>query len=86
MRVGHAPATPAGATFVGMVPAAQQLHVTVALRPRDPSALAAYARAVSTPGSADYRRYLTPAQFAQRFGATTAEISCRAAIAARATG
>ena len=75
MRVGHAPAAPVGATFVGMVPAATQLHVTVALRPRDPSALAAYARAVSTPGSADYRRYLTPTQFAQRFGATTAEIA-----------
>ncbi len=75
VRVGHAPATPAGATFVGMVPATKQLHVTVALRPRDPSALAAYARAVSTPGSAAYRRYLTPTQFARRFGATAAQIA-----------
>jgi subtilase family serine protease len=74
VRVGQAPAVPAGATFVGMVPAATRLHVTVALRPRDPSALAAYARAVSTPGSASYRRYLTPSQFARRFGATPAQI------------
>jgi hypothetical protein len=74
VRVGRAPAMPAGATFVGHVPAATQLRVTVALRPRDPAALAAYARAVSTPGSAGYRRYLTPAQFGQRFGATTGAI------------
>jgi subtilase family serine protease len=74
VRVGRAPAIPAGATFVGMVPATTQLHVSVALRPRDPAALSAYARAVSTPGSPSYRRYLTPAQFAQRFGATAAQI------------
>ncbi|MGH2893509.1 MAG: S53 family peptidase, partial [Solirubrobacteraceae bacterium] len=75
IRVGRAPAVPAGARFVGSVPAATPLHITVALRPRDPSALVAYARAVSTPGSASYRRYLTPAGFARRFGATSAQIS-----------
>jgi subtilase family serine protease len=75
VRVGPAPAVPAGGRFVGMVPATTGLHVTVALRPRDPAALAAYARAVSTPGSPSYRRYLTPAQFARRFGATPAQIS-----------
>jgi subtilase family serine protease len=74
VRLGHRPAPPVGAAFVGPVPATQRLHVTVTLRPRDASALAAYARAVSTPGSADYRRYLTPTQFARRFGATAAEI------------
>src|ERR1700744_3143471 len=74
VRVGRAAAVPTGATFTGMVPAATRLHVTIALRPRDGSALAAYARAVSTPGSADYRRYLTPTQFARRFGASAAEI------------
>jgi subtilase family serine protease len=75
IRVGHAPPAPKGATFVGMVPAAQRMHVTVTLQPRDPSALAAYARAVSTPGSPSYRRYLTPTQFARRFGATAGQIS-----------
>jgi hypothetical protein len=74
IRVGRVPAVPTGARFVGMVPAGTRMHVTVALRPRDPAALAAYARAVSTPGSAGYRRYLTPAQFARRFGATSAQI------------
>jgi subtilase family serine protease len=75
VRVGQAPPVPAGARFVGMVPGATTLRLSVALRPRDPSALTAYARAVSTPGSASYRRYLTPAQFAQRFGATAAQVS-----------
>jgi subtilase family serine protease len=75
VRVGQAPPVPAGATLKGMVPAGTTLHLSVALRPRDPSALTAYARAVSTPGSASYRRYLTPAQFAQRFGPTAAQVS-----------
>jgi hypothetical protein len=74
VRVGRTPAVPAGARLVGMVPAATRLHVSVTLRPRDPAALTAYARAVSTPGSPSYRRYLTPAQFARRFGATAAQI------------
>jgi hypothetical protein len=43
--------------------------VTIALRPRHPAALAAYARAVSTPGSGHYGHYLTPRAFGARFGA-----------------
>ncbi len=58
-----------GATAQAPLPPATRLRVTVALKPRSPATLAAYARAVSTPGSADYRHYLTPAQFARRFGA-----------------
>jgi subtilase family serine protease len=42
---------------------------------RDPSGEAAFASAVSTPGTAQYRHFLTPAQFAARFGATAAEES-----------
>jgi subtilase family serine protease len=74
VRVGRQPAHPAGARFVGGVPAATRLHVTVALKARDPAALTAYARAVATAGSASYRHYLTPSQFARRFGATAAQI------------
>ena len=44
------------------------LPVYVALQPNDPTALASYAQAVSTPGSALYRHYLDVHQFAQRFG------------------
>jgi subtilase family serine protease len=74
VRVGRQPARPAGARSTGAVPAATRMHVTVALKPRDPGALAAYARAVSTPGSPSYHHYLTPSQFARRFGATAAQV------------
>ncbi|MEA2213673.1 MAG: hypothetical protein QOF83_3621 [Solirubrobacteraceae bacterium] len=50
-------------------------HVTVVLAPRDPAALTAYARAVSDPASTLYRRYLTPSQFAARFGASAATVT-----------
>ncbi|HWE13400.1 MAG TPA: protease pro-enzyme activation domain-containing protein [Solirubrobacteraceae bacterium] len=73
-RVGPQLAAPAGAVAHGAVAPAKRLHVTVTLKPRNPRGLAAYARAVSTPGSAAYRDYLTPAQFAQRFGASPSQI------------
>ena len=52
-----------------------RLRVRVALKPRSAASLTAYAQAVSTPGNADYRHFLTPAQFRRRFGATTAQVS-----------
>ncbi|HWE11544.1 MAG TPA: protease pro-enzyme activation domain-containing protein [Solirubrobacteraceae bacterium] len=73
-RVGRQPVAPPGATDTGAVAPGLALHVTVTLKPRNPEALAAYARAVSTPGSAAYHAYLTPSQFARRFGATAAHV------------
>jgi hypothetical protein len=60
-------------------------HVTVVLAPRSSSALAAYARAVSDPASSVYHHYLTPGQFARRFGATPAAIA-RVRLELRARG
>jgi subtilase family serine protease len=74
-QVGTRPSLPRHALIVGRAPAATLLHVTVALKPRDPTALAAYAQAVSNPASGAYQHFLTPAEFAQRFGATSAEVS-----------
>jgi subtilase family serine protease len=73
-RVGRESAA-AGASVLGPVAPGTRLHVTVTLKPRSPAALAAYAKAVSTPGSSDYRHYLTPGQFGRRFGATAAQVS-----------
>jgi subtilase family serine protease len=70
VRLGSAPAVPDGARIVSAVPATTQLHVTVTLQSQDPAGLAAFATEVSTPGSPLYRDYITPAEFAQRFGAT----------------
>ena len=75
VRVGAAPFVPAAARPLGALPGTAKLRVTVALAPRDPAALAAFARAVSTPGSGLYRHYVTPAEFARRFGPTPAQIT-----------
>lgn len=60
------------------------VRATVALTPRDPAALQAYAQAVSDPASPLYHRYLSVAQFARRFGSSPAAISrVRAMLVAR---
>jgi subtilase family serine protease len=74
VRVGAAAVRPAGSAVVGALAATTPLDVTVALNPRDPAALQAYATAVSTPGSPDYHQFLSVAQFRQRFGPTDAQI------------
>ncbi|HXQ44378.1 MAG TPA: protease pro-enzyme activation domain-containing protein [Acidimicrobiales bacterium] len=82
-RVGRAPLIPAGAVAGPALASDTVLHVDVALQPRDPAALTAYAQAVSTPGSALYRHDVTPAQFANRFGPTpTALRTVRRALVA----
>ena len=68
-RLGAAPTVPLGAHIASSVPSDTPMHLTIALQPRDPAALQAFATAVSTPGSAQYRDYITPTQFAERFGA-----------------
>jgi subtilase family serine protease len=74
VRVGAAPPIASSARDVGAVAAATRMHVTIVLKTRNAAGLAAFARAVSTPGSSLYHAFLTPAQFAQQFGATTSEV------------
>ena len=72
------------ASAAGAAARAPTVHATVALAPRNASDLAAYAGAVTTPGSPLYRHYLTVAQFARRFGASPSAIAkVRAGLAAR---
>jgi subtilase family serine protease len=75
IRVGKAPRRPAGARLVGALAGATRLPVSVTLKPRDPAGLAAHAAAVSTPGSADYRHYLSVAGFSRRFGPPPGQIA-----------
>ena len=72
---GHQGLVPPGATLVGPAPASTSLPLTVTLKPRDPAALAAEVQAVSERGSPDYRHFLTPAEFSQRYGPTPASIA-----------
>ena len=77
------------AVLGGSTPAARAatkpttVRLTLALAPRNASALAAYATAVTTPGSPLYHHYLTARQFARRFGASPSAIAkVRAAVEA----
>ena len=58
---------------------------TSTLAGRDPAGLAQAVAAVSTPGSPDYRHYLTSAQYAAAFGPTAAEVA-QVSSALRAEG
>jgi subtilase family serine protease len=74
-RVGGAPWKPADTRIVGALARTTTIPVTITLQPPDPVALQSYATAVSTPGSADYRRYLSVAAFRARFAPTDAQIA-----------
>ena len=64
-----------GAKRLGSLSDSTRLRVDVTLLPRDPGALAAYATAVSTPGSQVYRDFLRKGEFAGRFGPTATAIA-----------
>ncbi len=74
IRVGTPPPLPAGVTLVASEASVRSLQLTVTLEPRNPAALASYAAGVSAPGNTDYRRFLTPSEFRQRFAPTAATI------------
>jgi hypothetical protein len=79
VRLGSPPELPRGARPLASLASVAPMHITIVLKPRDPAALAAYAEAVSTPGSPVYRRYIKPAQFARRFGPSRATAAAVAA-------
>ncbi|MGH8861933.1 MAG: S53 family peptidase [Jatrophihabitantaceae bacterium] len=60
------------ATPLGAPSPTRALRLTIGLAPRDRAGLDALIRRQNTPGSADYGRVLTPAQFTARFAATAA--------------
>jgi subtilase family serine protease len=74
VRVGVAPTPPAGATLVASDAAVHSIDVTITLRPREPAALSAYADGVSSPGSGDFRHFLTTSEFRARFAPTPATV------------
>jgi pseudomonalisin len=62
----------ASASELAAAPSSTPLRLTLGLAPRDRAGLDALIRRQATPGSADYGRYLTPAQFTAQFAATQA--------------
>ena len=71
--VGDTPAT-VHATAIGPVAPSTRLALTVVLKSRDASGLAALAAAVSDPASPSYRHFLSVGEFAARFGASSANV------------
>ena len=69
------PALPAGAQDLGAAPSGQVLDLDVVLAGQDPGGLAQAVAAVSTPGSPDYRHYLSAAQYAAEFGPSATEVA-----------
>ena len=72
---GTKPAWADAATRVSSRPVTTgQVSLRVYLAGRNPSGLAAFARAVSTPGNPQYGHYLTSAEVKSRYGPTTAQV------------
>jgi subtilase family serine protease len=74
--VGSAPVPPDG-SIPSTAPLPASIDASVVLRPADPVGLQAYATQVSTPGTPEYRQFLTPSEVAARFGpspSTVAEV------------
>jgi subtilase family serine protease len=59
--------------LVGPVDKEKQISVALALPFPDPDAVAAFIKHVSTPGDTLYHQYVTPQQFADRFGPSAAD-------------
>ncbi|HXS03325.1 MAG TPA: S53 family peptidase [Rhodanobacter sp.] len=63
------------ATDQGLAPTDQAVTVSLVLRLRHEDQLENYVQQTATPGSANFQKFLTTAEFAARYGATDAQIS-----------
>lgn len=73
--VGGTPAWTAQARHVGTVSSGTTQHLSVVLNLNDAAGAEALADAVSTPGNAQYGKYVTAAQWRARFAPTTAQVN-----------
>jgi subtilase family serine protease len=72
IRVGLSPLV-AKSTLLGPTDPNQQVSVVLTLPLSDPQGAADFIQHLSAPGDPLYHRYLTPQQFAERFGGSTAD-------------
>jgi subtilase family serine protease len=72
---GSVPSWAKASTMKGAASAGEAVDFRVYLPWRDADGAAALARAVSNPRSSSYGKYLTPAQFRQRFAPSTADVN-----------
>ena len=69
------PHVPAGSTHYGAPPSGQVLDLDVVLAGQDQAGLSQAVDAVSTPGSPDYRHYLSAADYAAQYGPAPGEVA-----------
>lgn len=69
----HLPRPIAGLHPLSRVAAEQPLELTIGLPLRNPAELNAQLQRIYDPASPDYRKYLTPEEFTQKFGPTESE-------------
>jgi kumamolisin len=74
-----------GAMLRGLTAPATKLHISLALPSRDAAGASAFANRVSDPRDTLFRHYLTPVEYAARFGASEADYDALVAWA-RANG
>jgi hypothetical protein len=67
---GHVPGAVARLQALDRLPSTNRLHLAIGLPLRNREALTNYLLRLYDPASANYRRYLTPAQFAESYGPT----------------
>jgi len=69
----HVPAAARELPALGDLPAHDRVPLAIGLPLRDPAGLDAFIRDVSDPASPNFRRYLTPEEFTERFGPSQEE-------------
>jgi len=70
---GHVPVAARELLPISDLPGQDRLHLAIGLPVRDPAGLDAFLASVSDPASPNFRQYLTPEQFTERFGPTEEE-------------
>lgn len=75
VALGKRAVPPPGSRALGSLAPTRLMHLGIALSPRDPQALEAYATAVNTPGSRTLGHFITPQQFRSEFGPKPATIA-----------
>ena len=80
---GQVPQAVAESKAIGSVPAATPMRLAIGLPLRNPAELENLLSRLADPTSREYRQYLTPAQFAERFGPTEQDYATLAAFFAR---
>ncbi len=78
---GHVPAAVNQAAAVGRLPSTNSLNLAIGLPLRDQPGLTRLLQDIYDPASPNYRHYLTPEQFTERFGPTEADYQAVIAFA-----